>query len=128
VRVMTSIRSCAGLSVLVGLMLAAPAGAHHSHSNYETREFTHLQGKVTEFHWINPHTWIFIEVLDDQGRPTVWALEGASPTELRRDGWKQDDVEVGDTISVRCHQLKDGSNGCLLGFVTPEGGVEKEWD
>ena len=127
--VMVSIRNCAGfLSVLTGLILAGPAQTHHSHSNYETREYTHLQGEVTEFHWINPHTWIFIQVLDDQGQPSVWALEGASPTELRRDGWEQDDVEVGDNISVRCHQLKDGSNGCLLGFLTPEGGEEKEWD
>lgn len=125
---MFSIRSIPIPLLLTGLILMGQANAHHSHSNYETTEFTHLQGRVTEFHWINPHTWIYIEVMDASGQPTVWALEGASPTELRRDGWSEDDVQVGDTISVRCHQLKDGSNGCLLGFLTPEGGVEKEWD
>ena len=102
--------------------------AHHSHSNYFTSEYTLLEGTVTEFHWMNPHTWIFLEVMDADGQAVVWALEGASPTELIRDGWARDEVGVGDQISVRCHQLKDRSNGCLLGFLTPEGGVEKEWD
>ena len=125
---MVTIRNFVSFMTLVGFTLALPAWAHHSHANYETTQYTHLQGTVTEFHWMNPHTWIFIEVPDAEGQPIIWALEGASPTELRRDGWRQDDVELGDTISVRCHQLKDGSNGCLLGFLTPEGGAEKEWD
>lgn len=110
------------------LLIQVPGVAHHSHGNYETTQYTHLEGVVTEFHWMNPHTWIYLEVPADDGQSDVWALEGASPTELTRDGWARDDVQVGDTINVRCHQLKDGSNGCLLGFVTPEGGVEKEWD
>ena len=125
---MISLRSVACLAAVVALSLTGIAHAHHSHSNYQTTQYTHLEGRVTEYHWMNPHTWIFLEVMSEQGEPVVWALEGASPAELLRDGWRQDDVAVGDTISVRCHQLKDGSNGCLLGFLTPEGGVEKEWD
>ena len=116
------------LGLAAGLALALPALAHHSHSNYRTSEYTHLEGVVTEFHWMNPHTWIFIEVENEAGEVETWSLEGASPTELIRDGWARDDVEVGDTIRVRCHQLKDNSPGCLLGFLTPEGGEEKEWD
>ena len=123
------------LSVAAALVLTLPLStwapvlwAHHSHSNYFTSEYTLLEGTVTEFHWMNPHTWIFLEVMDADGQAVVWALEGASPTELIRDGWARDEVGVGDQISVRCHQLKDRSNGCLLGFLTPEGGVEKEWD
>ena len=127
-KVTTSIGACLHVAATAVLVFGSSAQAHHSHSNYETTVYTHLEGRVTEFHWMNPHTWIYIEVTDDSGETAVWSLEGASPTELRRDGWREDDVQVGDTISVRCHQLKDGSNGCLLGFLTPEGGVEKEWD
>ena len=65
---------------------------------------------------------------DADGSNAVWALEGASPATLLRDGWSRESVEVSDHITVRCHQLKDRSNGCLLGFLTPEGGVEKEFD
>ncbi len=115
------------LAAIGAVCLAVTVWPHHSASNY-TKEFTHLEGTVKEFRWINPHSWIFLEVMDDKGQPTVWALEGASPIELARAGWKRDDVKVGDTIKVRCRQQKDGSKGCLLGFVTPKGGVEKEFD
>ena len=125
---MLPIRNSVVCLLLPVFISVGSVSAHHSHSNYETIEFTHLQGKVTELYWINPHTWIFIEVSDAEGESMRWQLEGASPVELRRDGWSEDDVQVGDTISVRCHRLKDGSNGCLLGFLTPEGGTEKEWD
>ena len=116
------------LASMAAMTLAVPAWSHHSHANYRTTSYVNLEGTVTEVHWMNPHTWIYIEVMDDAGEPVIWALEGASPTTLRADGWERDDVQVGDQIKVRCHQLMDGSNGCLLGFVTPEGGVEKEYD
>jgi hypothetical protein len=117
-----------GLGTALLLTLSLPSWAHHSHSNYLTSEYTRIEGIVTEFHWMNPHTWIFIEFENDAGETAQWSLEGASPTELIADGWSRDDVKVGDRINVRCHQLKDRSNGCLLGFLTPEGGKEKEWD
>ena len=83
------------------------------------------QPKVEE---INPHTWIYIEVKDDKGEPTLWALEGASVIQVERRGWKKDMIKVGSTIGVRCHQLRDGSSGCLLGFITLEGAAEKMFD
>ena len=118
-----------GLAAFAALAVSSlPAWGHHSHGNYLTTEYTQLQGTVREFHWMNPHTWIYLDVTGEDGETVLWVLEGASPAELMRDGWSRDDVNVGDDISVRCHQLRDGSNGCLLGFLTPEGGVEKEWD
>jgi hypothetical protein len=131
---MSSLEKTAGhrgiqLAVAFALLISSlSAWSHHSHGNYLTTEYTHLEGTVREFHWMNPHTWIYLDVMGDDGQTTLWVLEGASPAELLRDGWARDDVEVGDHISVRCHQLRDRSSGCLLGFVTPEGGVEKEWD
>lgn len=116
------------LAALSALLAAGPLLAHHSHANYRTTSYVNLEGTVTEVLWMNPHTWIYLEVTDDNGEPVIWALEGASPGTLRADGWERDDVKAGDQIKVRCHQLFDGSNGCLLGFVTPEGGVEKEYD
>ncbi len=116
------------LAALAALSVGGPLSAHHSHANYRTTSYVNLEGTVTEVLWMNPHTWIYLEVMDESGEPVIWALEGASPTELRSDGWERDDVQAGDHIKVRCHQLFDGSNGCLLGWVTPEGGVEKEYD
>ena len=115
--------------IAAGLAAAAlPVWGHHSHGNYDVNNYTFLEGKVSEVLWINPHTWIYLEVADADGEAAVWALEGGAPGGLLRRGWTEDSVKSGDTIKVRCHQLRDGSNGCLLGFVTPPGGEEKEWD
>jgi hypothetical protein len=106
-----------------GLAAAAlPVWGHHSHGNYDVNNYTYLEGRVSEVQWINPHTWIYLEVADRSGEVAIWALEGGAPGGLLRRGWTADSVKSGDTIKVRCHQLRDGSNGCLLGFVTPPGG------
>jgi hypothetical protein len=111
------------------IALASPVAlAHHSHGNYMMTEYIQLAGTVTEIHWINPHSWIYLEVIDEDGETRVWSLEGASVNELRRKGWSENSIAPGDHISARCHQLRDRSNGCLLGYITPEGGEEKLFD
>ncbi|NIW25454.1 MAG: hypothetical protein GWN29_13305 [Gammaproteobacteria bacterium] len=87
-----------------------------------------LEGTVTEIHWMNPHSWIYVDVTDDSGQASAWAIEGASVTQLRRDGWAEDSIQVGDALKMRCHPLKDGSRGCLLGFIVMDDGSEKEFD
>ena len=108
---------------------------HHSHGNYDTTKWTPFQGTVKQVTLINPHSWIYLEVKDEKAQATMWALEATGPGGLLRNGIKKEDVRPGDTIKVRCHLLRDGSNGCLLGYVTPMHGdaarghgVEKEWD
>lgn len=116
------------VALVAVLLLTAPAWAHHSHGNYDMARFTTLAGTVKDVQWVNPHTWVFLEVLDEAGEPQVWALEGASIAQLQRGGWTRESLEPGDRISVRCHRLRDGSNGCLLGYVTTADGVEKIFD
>ena len=119
---------CVFLAAVLAAAVALPAWAHHSHGNYKMQEFTALQGMVKEIHWLTPHSWIYLEVKDAKGEPVLWALEGASVAELRRRGWAADSIKVGDTLSVRCHGLQDGSPGCLLGYVAVAGGEEKLFD
>jgi hypothetical protein len=116
-------------AVLVGLLLCAPLlEAHHSHGNYDLTDYVFLEGTVTEVHWINPHTWIYLEVAADAGETALWALEGANISRLEQLGWTRDSIKVGDRLSARCHQLRDGTNGCLLGYLTTEGGEERVFD
>ena len=115
-------------TTLCAVLPGAAALGHHSHGNYLMTEYIVLEGTVTEIHWINPHSWIYLSVADEGGQTAVWALEGASVGELRRRGWSEDSIEAGDRISARCHQLRDRSNGCLLGYVTTEGGEERLFD
>jgi hypothetical protein len=122
-------------AAILAVVLAAPAAAHHSHNNYAISEFTNLEGIVKEVHLINPHSWVYVEVKDEKGEPQLWALEATGPNGLQRNGIKKEDVQIGDNVKVRCHKLRDGSPGCLLGFLTPNHGdakrghgIEKEWD
>jgi len=121
--------------IACAIAIAVPAWAHHSHNNYVPQEFTLLEGTVTEVHWLAPHSWVYLDVKDATGKATMWALEATSATGLKNNGIKREDVKPGDTIKVRCHRLRDGGNGCLLGFLTPTHGgpsrgqgIEKEWD
>jgi len=126
---------CLKLIAIAVVLLTLPVQAHHSHGNYDLSKWTTMEGKATEVHWIFPHSWIYMEVKDAKGQAAVWALEASGPNGLQRAGIKREDVKPGDAIKVRCHVLRDGSTGCLLGFVTPMHGdaarghgIEKDWD
>ena len=121
-------KSAFSLAVICAFVLAMPAWSHHSHGNYNTDSFVDLQGVVKEIHFVVPHSWVYLEVKDDKGEPQVWALEATSRTGLENIGVTREYVKPGDSIKVRCHLLRDGSNGCLLGFLKAKDGTVKDWD
>ena len=121
-------KSAFGVAVICAFVLAMPAWSHHSHGNYNTDSFVDLQGVVKEIHFVVPHSWVYLEVKDDKGEPQVWALEATSRTGLENIGVTREYVKPGDSIKVRCHLLRDGSNGCLLGFLKAKDGTVKDWD
>ena len=128
VRSLSLVTLCVVFSVL-------PAWAHHSHGNYDTTVWTTMEGTVKEVHLLVPHSWIYLDVKDAKGEVATWALEATGPAGLLKVGIKREDVRPGDRIKVRCHLLRDGSNGCLLGYVTPMHGdqarghgIERDWD
>ena len=117
-----------GLAVLFVAGVALPIWAHHSHGQYEDT-FMDLEGVVKEVHLVVPHSWIYLEVKDPKGgEPQVWALEATGRTQLEKIGVTRDYVKPGDTVKARCHHLRDGSNGCLLGFLKAQDGTVKDWD
>jgi len=117
-----------GIAVAAICAFVLPAWSHHSHGNYNTDSFTDLQGVVKEVHLVVPHSWVYLEVKDAGGEPQVWVLEATSRTGLEKVGVTRDSVKPGDTIKARCHRLRDGTNGCLLGFVKAKDGTVKDWD
>jgi hypothetical protein len=114
--------------VLASNAMALTAWAHHSHGAYAMTDYTEVTGTVTDVYWINPHAWVYLDVVGSDGQAANWALEAAGATTLARAGIDPDGLKTGDKISVRCHPLRDGSNGCLLGYVTTEDGSVVEWD
>jgi Family of unknown function (DUF6152) len=106
---------------------ALSSAAHHSHGAYNDT-FMDIAGVVKEVHLVVPHSWIYLEVKDEKGEPQMWALEATGRTGLQRVGVTADYVKPGDTVKARCHRLRDGSNGCLLGFLKAKDGSVKDWD
>ena len=117
-----------GFVVIFAIAVSFPVSAHHSHGNYITDEFIDLEGVVKEVHLVVPHSWVYLEIKDAKGEPEVWALEATSRTGLEKIGVTRDSVKPGDTVKARCHKLRDGSNGCLLGFLKAKDGTIKDWD
>lgn len=115
------------LAAMGVLAMTLQAGAHHSHGNY-TDTFKDFQGVVKEVHLLVPHSWVYLDVKDATGNTVTWALEATGRTGLERIGVNKEYVKVGDAIKVRCHPLRDGSNGCLLGFLKAKDGTVKDWD
>jgi len=123
---------------VVALFLACwtlPAWAHHSHASYESAEFTVLEGTLKTIHFLNPHSWLYLEIKDANGVAAQWALEGDDPATLFKSGVKKDDVRAGDPVRVRCYRARDGARTCLLKYLTPlhgdaarGHGVEQDWD
>lgn len=115
------------LAAMAVAALALSASAHHSHGAY-VDTFMDIQGVVKEVHLVVPHSWVYLEVKDDKGEPEIWALEATGRTGLERVGVTANTVKPGDTVKARCHRLRDGSNGCLLGFLKAKDGTVKDWD
>ena len=103
------------------------AVAHHSHGNY-TDTFTDVEGVVREIHLVNPHSWIYLDVKGPGGQSLKWALEATNRIALERMGITREYIKPGDTVKARCHPLRDGSRGCLLGFLKARDGSVKDWD
>ena len=115
------------LAAICAVSFALPALAHHSHGNY-TDTFSDLTGVVKEVHLVVPHSWVYVEVKDASGQPQLWALEATGRNGLERIGVTREYVKPGDTVKVRCHPLRDGSRGCLMGFLKATDGTVKDWD
>ena len=123
------------VAILCVAGLGAPLAAHHSHANYDVTTWTVMEGTVKQLVLMAPHSIVYLDVKDDKGTTATWALEATNQRAILNNGVKREDVRPGDHIKVRCHLLRDGARGCLLGFITPMHGdaarghgVELEWD
>ncbi|MDX1578665.1 MAG: DUF6152 family protein [Gemmatimonadota bacterium] len=92
------------------LAAAAPLIAHHAFgAEFDRNAPIRLQGDVVRLEWVNPHTWIHMEVTNEDGSTDVWMVEGGTPNTLLRRGLKRDCLAPGTEIIVDGYQAKDHS-------------------
>jgi len=99
----------------VGALLAAAAvpqaRAHHSFAaEFDANQPVELHGTITKMEWINPHSWLHIDVKNADGTKSEWMIEGATPNTLLRRGFTREAVKAGTEITIIGFRAKNGAN------------------
>ena len=108
---MSGSRIAAAVIAAAVALVAPTALAHHSFSaEFDSNKPVELKGTVVRVEWINPHTWIHIDVKKTDGAVERWMIEGGTPNTLLRRGLNRESLPVGTEISVDGYRAKNGTN------------------
>jgi len=108
---MTRHRISGGVVAIALWLAGAPAQAHHSFSaEFDSNKPIQLKGAVVKVEWINPHTWIHIDVKQPDGSVERWMIEGGTPNTLLRRGLTRESLPAGTEIIVDGYRAKNGTN------------------
>jgi hypothetical protein len=112
-----------GLSGLSLLLAALPVRAHHAFAaEFDASRPVKLRGTVTQWELVNPHSWIHIDVKNEDGTVVQWMIEGGSPNSLFRLGFTKNSLPPGTEIIVEGYQAKDRANLAVGKNITfPDG-------
>ena len=94
--------------LIVTLLIACRVSAHHAFSaEFDADTPVFLQGRVTRVEWINPHAWVHVAAVSEDGSTQIWMVEGGTPNTLLRAGITKAALLPGTEIVVRGYQSKD---------------------
>lgn len=99
-------------AVAVGAALhgAAPLAHHAFSAEFDANNPVTLRGSITRVEWINPHSWLYIDVKDQSGKVVPWKVEMGAPNQLLRRGWNKNTLPVGTEVLVEGYRAKNGSD------------------
>jgi len=101
---------------------AVHLSAHHSAIAYDRNADVELTGTIREFQYTNPHSWLYVQVVDKTGQTVDWGFEAEGPSTLLRAGIKVSLLKPGEKVTVKGHPLKDGRPAAILVSVTKADG------
>jgi hypothetical protein len=119
------VRLAKAIVVAVGVLASSlslfQAGAHHSAAMFDDQVVLTLKGTVTKFDYLNPHSWLYVNVENEDGTVTEWGFELDAPPRLRRVGVSPTFWRQGDRIVLKTNPLRDGRPaGHLVGALAAE--------
>lgn len=109
-------------TVVATIGIVAPAVAHHSFAMFNLQQQMLVEGHVTDWNYNNPHSWLMIEGLDENGEMRTWSLEGAAPVHATRQGVDGNTFKKGEFVRVVMSPLRDGRPAGAMCFVVKEDG------
>jgi len=105
----------AAVLLVAGLLLSGPSDAHHSPAAFDRTQEVRLEGTVTRFAYNNPHSYLTIEIVGDDGRRISQEIEVAPISTVRPLGLTRDSLQVGDRVTVRANPSRRGT-GTVMGL------------
>src|SRR3954469_15807227 len=102
------------LLVIAVLALVVPVFAHHGNATYENKQVT-IKGTVTKWLWTNPHSFLFLDVTDDNGKVAHWICENQAPSTLVNFGYNAKTFKPGDQVTVVLSAV--ARNGASVGRI-----------
>ena len=112
----------AGAACISAVCFSPFAAAHHSFAMFDLSRHEVIEGRVTDWHYNNPHSWLYIEAKDENGELTTWSFEGAAPVHATRQGVTGLTFRKGEQVRVIMSPLKDGRRAGAMCFVIKEDG------
>ncbi len=111
------------LLLALGAGILLPLWAHHSFAaEFDEKKPVKMQGTVTEWELINPHSWIHMDVKNADGKVVPWMVEGGSPNALLRLGFTRNSLPAGTEIVIEGFLAKDGANRAVgVNLTLPNG-------
>lgn len=107
-------------------LLAARAFAHHSAVMFDDKKEVTVTGVVKEFQYTNPHSWLLVDVTNDDGTVTTWGFEAEGPSTLTRAGIRRSDFTPGTKITITGNPMRDGRPAAA--WIKATRGDGKEFD
>ena len=106
----TKLATVVGIAGLAMWGAAASVSAHHAFAaEFDAKKSVSFKGTVTKMEWINPHTWLHVDVKKPDGTVENWAIEAGTPNVLFRRGFTKESLLPGTEVVIEGYQAKDGS-------------------
>lgn len=104
------------------LAMLQTATAHHSFAMFDNTKEQLVVGRVLRWAFNNPHSWLYIEVEDEQGNKQTWGFEGAAQVHAMRQGVNGTTFQPGELVKVVMLPLNSGEPAGAVCFVQKEDG------